>query len=199
MRGVDPPHDRGSGPWHGPRFIAEAAPAGQKRRLPRQRQVMGPVDHRFAPSRPALLGAPDEKPSSKASPPILARSAFTSMAGGVPDAAPPEPDRPGAASTSRPFQAVTRLGWASCRCAGPASVFSPLIAASATLALKTAARVRRARSVMLAPDPRQPRRPQAEIPLTGPPELGRPALVLLEVQTGSILSQCGNRLLLASL
>src|SRR3954453_22899277 len=89
---------------------------------------------------------------------------------------PPEPNRPEAASTRWAFQAVIWFGCTSYCCANSASVFSPLIAASATLALKAAAWVRRVRLVMFAPDPRQLRRSQAEIPLIGLSEFGRPPL-----------------------
>src|ERR1700712_3787801 len=64
------------------------------------------------------------------------------------------------------------VGCTSYCCASSASVFSPLIAASATLALKDGAWVRRVRLVMFAPDPRHPRRSQAEIPPIGLPEFG---------------------------
>src|SRR6476661_2833473 len=50
------------------------------------------------------------------------------------------------------------------------------MAASATLALKAGACVRRARLVMVAPDPRNPRRSQAEFPLIDLSEFGRPPL-----------------------
>src|SRR3954451_10137296 len=93
---------------------------------------------------------------------------------------PPEPKRPEAASTTWAFQAVIWFGCTSYCCANSASVFSPLIAASATLALKPAAWVRRVRLVMLAPDPRHPRRSQAEIPLIGLSEFGRPPLIAQE-------------------
>src|SRR3954453_9071776 len=89
---------------------------------------------------------------------------------------PPEPNRPEAASTRWAFQAVIWFGCTSYCCANSASVFSPLIAASATLALKAAAWVRRVRLVMFAPDPRQLRRSQAEIPLIGLSEFVRPPL-----------------------
>src|SRR5215212_5470156 len=137
---------------------------------------MAPVDHRLALSRPALLSAPDKKSFSRVSSPILACSVFTSIAGGGADATPPEPNRPAAASTNWPFQAVIWFGCTSYCCANSASVVSPLIAASATLALKAAAWVRRVRLVMFAPDPRQLRRSQAEIPLIGLSEFGRPPL-----------------------
>src|SRR3954454_13917656 len=89
---------------------------------------------------------------------------------------PPEPNRPEAASTRCAFQAVIWFGCTSYCCANSASVFSPLIAASATFALKPGAWVRRVRLVMLAPDPRHPCRSQAEIPLIGLSEFGRPPL-----------------------
>jgi hypothetical protein len=43
--------------------------------------------------------------------------------------------------------------------------------------LNAAAWVRRVRLVILAPDPRHPRRSQAEIPLIGLSEFGRPPLL----------------------
>src|ERR1700722_20756828 len=102
----------------------------------------------------------------------------SSIAGAASDAAPPEPNRPEAASTRCAFQAVIWFGCTSYCCANSASVFSPLIAASATLALKNGAWVRRVRLVMLAPDPRHPRRSQADFPLIGLSEFGRPSLFL---------------------
>ena len=44
-------------------------------------QVVVPVNQRFAPSNPALLSAPSKKSFSRVSSPILACSAFTSIAG----------------------------------------------------------------------------------------------------------------------
>src|ERR1700712_3108486 len=137
---------------------------------------MSSVDHRFALSRPALPSAPGKKSVSNVNSPILAWSVFTSMAGAGSDAAPTEPKRPEAASTRWAFQAVIWFGCTSYCCANSASVFSPLIAANATLALKPAAWVRRVRLVMLAPDPRHPRRSQADFPLIGLSEFGRPSL-----------------------
>src|SRR3954466_6374741 len=52
------------------------------------------------------------------------------------------------------------------------------MAASATLALKAGACVRRTRLVMVAPDLRHPRRSQAEIPLIDLSEFGQPPLTL---------------------
>src|SRR4051812_47660901 len=137
---------------------------------------MAPGDHRLALRRPALLSAPDKKSFSSVSSPILACSVLTSIAGGGADAEVVEPNRPEADSTTCAFQAVIWFGCTSYCCANSASVFSPLIAASATLALKAGAWVRRVRLVMFAPDPRQLRRSQAEIPLIGLSEFGRPPL-----------------------
>src|SRR3954454_5893723 len=137
---------------------------------------MAPIDHRLALSRPALLSAPDKKSFSSVNSPILACSVLTSMAGGGADAEVVEPNRPQADSTTCVFQAVIWFGCTSYCCANSASVFSPLIAASATLALKPGAWVRRVRLLMLAPDPRHPRRSQAEVPLIGLSEFGRPPL-----------------------
>src|SRR4051794_32494153 len=74
------------------------------------------------------------------------------------------------------FQAVIWCGWTSNSLANSASVFSPLIAASATFALKPGLCVRRARFVILAPDPRHLRRCQAEKPLIGLSEFPEPPL-----------------------
>src|SRR5271166_541389 len=177
MQRVDPPHDRKLSRRRRPRFVIEAAAAQpQQFRLPRQRQVMASVDHRLALSRPALLSAPDKKSFSKVSSPILAWRVFRSTDGVASVTAPPEPNSPEAASTRCPFQAVIWFGCTSYCCANSASVFSPLMAASATFALKAGAWVRRDRSVMVVPDPRHPRRSQAEIPLIGLSEFGRPPL-----------------------
>src|SRR5271166_1418408 len=181
MQRVDPPHDRKLSRRRRPRFVIEAAAAQpQQFRLPRQRQVMASVDHRLALSRPALLSAPDKKSFSKVSSPILAWRVFRSTDGVASVTAPPEPNSPEAASTRCPFQAVIWFGCTSYCCANSASVFSPLMAASATFALKAGAWVRRDRFVMVVPDPRHPRRSQAEIPLIGLSGFGRPPLTLAE-------------------
>src|SRR5689334_2536097 len=174
MQGVNPPHDRKLGLRHSSRFIVEAAPAEpQQLCLPHQRQFMRPVDQRFALSRPALLSAPAKKSFSKISSPILACRVFTSTTGAASPAALPEPNNPAAASTKCPFQAVIWFGCTSYCCANSASVFSPLMAASATLALKAGACARRVRFVIVAPDQRHSHRFQAGFPLNGPSEFGR--------------------------
>src|ERR1043166_1874778 len=81
MQFVDPPHQRQVGGRHRPRQVVDAAAADvQDFRLLRDRQVMGTVDHRFALSNPALVGAPSKKSFSSVSSPILACSVFTSTA-----------------------------------------------------------------------------------------------------------------------
>ncbi len=59
---VDPPHGGEIGGRHRARFVIEAAAAKPEHpRLACQRQLMVPVDHRFALSRPALPSAPAKK------------------------------------------------------------------------------------------------------------------------------------------
>jgi hypothetical protein len=99
-----------------------------------------------------------------------------STAGAASAEAPLEPNIPEAASTNCPFQAVIWFGCTSYCCANSASVFSPLMAASATFALKAAAWVRRTRLVIVTPDPRHPRCFQADFPLIELSEFGRPPL-----------------------
>src|SRR5487761_350239 len=137
MQLVDPAHDRQIGGRHRARLVIQAATAQpQQLRLPDQRQLMAPVDHRFALNSPALPSAPDKKSFSNVSSPIFACSVFRSTLGGLSLAAPPEPNNPNAPSSSCAFQAVTCVGCTSYSCASSASVFSPLTAAKATLALK---------------------------------------------------------------
>src|ERR1700710_1084965 len=178
MQRVDPAHDRKFGLRRRLRLVVKVAPAKpQQGRLPNQRQLMGPVNHRLALSRPALVSAPDKKSFSNVSSPILAGSVFTSIAGDASDAVPPPgPNRPEAASARGAFQAVIWFGCTSYCWANSASVFSPFKAASATLASKDGAWPRRVRLVMFAPDPRHPRRSQAGFPLIGLSEFGRPPL-----------------------
>src|SRR5258708_40283021 len=107
MQRIDPAHDHQFSLRHRLRFVVKAAPAEpQQCRLPGQRQVVSPVNHRFALNRPALVSAPDKKSFSNVNSPILAWSVFTSMAGAASDAAPAEPKRPEAASTRCAFHAV---------------------------------------------------------------------------------------------
>ena len=153
---VDPAHDRQIGGRHGAGVVIQAATAEpQQLRLPCQRQVMAPLDHRFALNSPALPSAPDKKSFSSVSSPIFACSVFRSTLGAPSLAVEPEPNNPEAPSSSCAFQAVTWVGCTSYSCASSASVFSPLIAANATLALNAGLWFRRVRLDMSAPDPRQ--------------------------------------------
>src|SRR5689334_18073967 len=194
MQGVNPPHDRKLGLRHSSRFIVEAAPAEpQQLCLPHQRQFMRPVDQRFALSRPALLSAPAKKSFSKISSPILACRVFTSTTGAASPAALPEPNNPAAASTKCPFQAVIWFGCTSYCCANSASVFSPLMAAKATFALKAGACVRRTRLVIVAPDQRHSRRSQAELPLIDLSEFGQPPQRASTLAIGAALRERRKR------
>src|SRR3954471_21307431 len=66
------------------------------------------------------------------------------------------------------------------------------MAASATLALNAGAWVRRARLVMVAPDPRHTRRSQAETPLIDLSEFGQPPLPNLFSERVSVSFDCFN-------
>src|SRR5450755_3711252 len=92
------------------------------------------VDHRFALSMPALVSAPAKKSFSKASCPIFACSSFRSIVGATADSA---PNTLAARSSNWFFQSTIWLACTSCNLASSASVFSPLMASTATLALKS--------------------------------------------------------------
>src|SRR5476651_1678874 len=156
MQLIDPPHDRQIARRYRTGPVVEATAAQlQDLGLPGQRKIMLTVNHRFALSMPALLSAPAKKSFSSASSPILACSTFKSTAGRASVLAAPEPNTPAAPSRSCAFQLVIWFGCTSNCCARSASVFSPLMAASATFALKTGVWFRRVRFVMLYPDPRR--------------------------------------------
>src|SRR3982751_4137842 len=177
VRLVNPPHERKLGRRHRSRLVIHAAAAQtQQLRLPHQRQRVPAVDHRFALSSPALPSAPDKKSFSSVSSPILACNVFTSTAGADALPAAPAPNTPAAPSVSCAFYPVIWFGCTSKCCANSASVFSPLMAAKATFALKAGLCVRRVRFVMLAPDPRHHRRFQADPPLIALAEFGQPPL-----------------------
>src|SRR5712671_1905399 len=185
MQLIDPPHDRKLSRRYRPWLVVEfAAAEPQQLRLPHQRQIVVPVDHRFALSRPALPSAPAKKSTSSVSSPILACNTFTSTTGAASSPALPDPNIPATPSVTCPFQVVIWLGCTSNCCASSASVFSPLMAASATLALKAGACVRRVRFVIVAPDPRQSRRSQAGFPLNELSEFGQPPLGALDKSPG---------------
>src|SRR5207237_4495591 len=72
MQPVETPHDRKVGVRHRPRQVVDATAADvQNFCLPRDRQVVGTVDHRFALSNPALVSAPSKKSFSSVSSPIF--------------------------------------------------------------------------------------------------------------------------------
>src|ERR1700719_2214665 len=178
MQLIDPSHDRKLGCRDRLGCVVQSAAAEPRRPpLPHQRQILVPVDHRFALGRPALPSAPAKKSTSSVSSPILACNTFTSTAGAASSPALPDPNIPATPSITCAFQAVIWFGCTSYCWANSASVFSPLMAASATLALKAGACVRRTRLVMVAPDLRHPRRSQAEIPLIDLSEFGQPPLI----------------------
>jgi hypothetical protein len=83
---------------------------------------------------PALLSAPAKKSFSNASCPILACSSFKSTVGGDTDSA---PNTLAARSSNWFFQSTIWLACTSCTLANSASVFSPLMASTATLALNS--------------------------------------------------------------
>src|SRR3954454_8490043 len=175
MQLIDPTHDRKLRRRNRPRLVVEGAPAQpQQLGLPPQRKAMVTVDHRFALSKPAWLSAPAKKSLSSVSSPILACSTFKSTTGAA-SAAPP-PNNSAAPSSIRALHAVIWLGCTSYCCARSASVFSPLMAATATFALKAGWCVRRARLAIVTPDMRHSRRSQADFPLIGLSEFAQPPL-----------------------
>src|SRR5689334_16768317 len=162
MQPIEPPHDREIGVRRRPRQIIHAAAAdAQSVRLSRDRQIVRAVDHRFALSNPALVSAPSKKSFSSVSSPILACNAFMSTAGSV--ALPPPASKTSAAPPSScVFHWVIWFGCTSNCSASCTIVRSPLIAASATLALNAGEWFRRGRLFIVAPDS-----PTLACPLSG--------------------------------
>src|SRR6185295_2783993 len=153
MQPVETPHDRNIGVRHRARQVVDTATAdAQNLRLPGDRQIVLGVDHRFALNNPALVSAPSKKSFSSVSSPILACSDFTSTAGGSAPLPPPGPKTSAAPSSSCAFHDVIWFGCTSNCSASCAIVRSPLMAASATFALKDAVWFRRGRLVMVTPD-----------------------------------------------
>src|SRR4249919_2180836 len=106
MQFIHSAHDGKIAYGHWPRQIINAGPADVQRLcLLSDRQIVRPVDHRFALSRPALLSAPSKKSFSSVSSPILACSDFTSMAGSAAPL-PPGPNTSAAPSSSCAFHDV---------------------------------------------------------------------------------------------
>src|SRR5215203_6706207 len=194
MQLVHPAHDGEIGRGHGSRQAVDAAPADvQRLRLAGDGQRVRPVDHRLALSRPALLSAPSKKSFARVSSPILAWRVLTSTGGGAPGVIRASaPNTPAAPSRSSAFQAVIWFGWTSNCCASSASVFSPLMAARATFALKAGLWFRRDRLVIVSPA-REPSRPLSGRNATYPPVRIRRAssestLLPLAITTSSPLS-----------
>src|SRR5258705_3886484 len=132
---VDALHQPQVGLGHGTCQVVDVSSAdAHQLGLPRDRQGVVAVDHRFALSMPALVSAPDKKSFSNASCPILACSSFRSTAGCGADSA---PNTLAARSSNWFFQSLIWLGCTSCSFASSASVFSPLLASTATLALNS--------------------------------------------------------------
>src|SRR6266545_4750177 len=101
MQPVETPHHFQIARRHRPWQIIDAATAdAQSRRLLGDRQIVLTVDHRFALSNPALSSAPSKKSFSSVSSPILACSAFTSMAGFAAPLPPPGPNTSAAPPSS---------------------------------------------------------------------------------------------------
>src|SRR5277367_1187585 len=133
---VDPPHDRQIDDRHRTRIVIQAATADpQHLGLAAQCQPVSAVDHRFALGKPALPSAADKKSFSSVSSPIFACSVFRSTPPLGDGSAEPEPNTPAAPSNNCAFHAAICVVCTSCSCASSDSVFSPLIAAKATLAL----------------------------------------------------------------
>src|SRR3954454_1704257 len=152
MQLVHPAHDGEIGRRHGSRQVIDTAAADvQSLRLAGDGQVMRSVDHRLALSSPALPSAPAKKSFVSVSSPILAWSVLTSTAGTLGSGLVADPNTPAAPSSSSAFQAVIWFGWTSNCCASSASVFSPLMAAKATLALEAGLWFRRDRRVIVSP------------------------------------------------
>src|SRR3954452_23924250 len=152
MQLIHPSHDGKVGVRDGPRPVIDASPAdAQHLCLARDRQIVGTVYHRFALSRPALPSAPSKKSFSSVSSPIFAWSDLISTRGTSGSERVSDPNTAAAPSWSSDFHCVIWLGWTSNCCAKSASVFSPLMAASATFALKAAVWFRRGRLLIISP------------------------------------------------
>src|ERR1700752_4271315 len=95
---------------------------------------------------PALVSAPAKKSFSNASCPIFACNSFKSIAGADTDSA---PNTLAARSSNWFFQSTIWLGCTSCNLASSARVFSPLMASTATLALKSGEWFRRGLLLMV--------------------------------------------------
>jgi len=134
MQLIDPPHERELRRGHWRRRVVDRRPGEREEpRLPRDREPVRPVDHRF-PLGPGLRpSALAKKSNSSACCPIFACSAFTSIAGSR--RSPSEPKASAACATSWRRHSVIWFGWMSKRWASSASVALLSSAAKATFAL----------------------------------------------------------------
>ena len=141
---IDAAHQAEINVTHRMRAVVETTAADAHRFcLSGDRQLMSPIDHRFAPGKPAFASAPSKKSFPSASSPILACSVF--MSTGFSVAPVPAPNASAARSSSWVFYCVIWFGCTSNWLASSASVRSSRIAASATFALKSAEWLRRGR------------------------------------------------------
>jgi PAS domain S-box-containing protein len=108
MQFVNPAHQHQIIGGDRPGLVIHAAPADPDNlRLSAHRQVIVPVDHRFALGKsPALPSAPDKKSRSSVNSPILACSVLTSIAGGLESGFVSAPKTPAAPSRSCDLQVV---------------------------------------------------------------------------------------------
>jgi hypothetical protein len=136
MQLVDPPHhcQRRLGDRHR-LVIRRRASQLQQLALPYNWQGMRAIDHRFTLSKPALLSAPSKKSFSSASCPILACRVLRS---GVSAVGLVPPKTSAARANNCYFHSVICVGWTLKCSANSVSVLSPLMAATATCALKVA-------------------------------------------------------------
>src|ERR1019366_3085503 len=154
MEFVDAPHQPQVFVRDRARFIVDRAPADtQHLGLMLDGKVVLGVDHRFALSSPALVSAPSKKSFSSVSSPILAWRVFRSTVAVAASAFASLPKTPTAPSRSWLFHCVIWLACTSNNCANSESVFSPLMAAKATFALKAAVWFRRGRLLICSPHP----------------------------------------------
>jgi hypothetical protein len=158
---IETSHDREvSRGYRTGKIVHNAAAELQNLCLFRDRKIVFTVDHRFALSHPALVSAPS-KNRSPASAPRAWRAATSRQS-----LAWPGPRYENLALLSScDFQVVIWLGWMSKCATSWAIVRSPLMAASATLALKAGEWFRRGRLLVVSPVHGDYRRIQAETPL----------------------------------
>ncbi len=172
MQFVNPAHQRQIVGRDRPGQIIHAAPADPENlRLSAHRQVIVPVDHRFALGKSPAL--PRQKISFQRQLPDLGVQRFHIDRGRVSSRRqrPRQPFREAAISSRDLVWMYIELFGSS------ASVFSPLIAAKAAFALKAGLWFRRSLFVMLSPVHGSRRRVQAEFPLIQVVQISRASSV----------------------